>query len=163
MEKKNIFEDFHFPRWEELPQMDLYMDQLVTLLNGYLALFTANKQEKVITSTMINNYVKHGIVQAPIKKKYTREHVAYLLVVCVLKTVYSLGEISDLIKVQIDKYPQNQAYDYFCAELESCLASVFAHEEVRHIPSNDEGSLVVELLCYTVQSVAFAIYVKQAL
>ena len=45
MDKKSIFEDFHCPRWEELPQMDLYMDQLVTLLNGYLTPFTTEKED----------------------------------------------------------------------------------------------------------------------
>ena len=49
---------FHCPRWEELPDMDLYMDQVVTLLNEYLKPFHAKDQEKMVTSTMINNYVK---------------------------------------------------------------------------------------------------------
>ena len=64
------------PRWEELPDMDLYMDQVVTLLNEYLKPFHAKDQEKMVTSTMINNYVKHGIVSPPVKKKYTKNHVA---------------------------------------------------------------------------------------
>ena len=46
---------FHCPRWEELPDMDLYMDQVVTLLNEYLKPFHAKDQEKMVTSTMINN------------------------------------------------------------------------------------------------------------
>ena len=88
------------------------MDQLVTLLNGYLTPFTTEKQGKKITSTMINNYVKHGIVHAPVRKRYTKEHVAYLIVVCILKSVYSLEEISTLIQVQIEKCPQELAYNY---------------------------------------------------
>ncbi|WP_253643553.1 DUF1836 domain-containing protein [[Clostridium] innocuum] len=120
------------PRWEELPDMDLYMDQVVTLLNEYLKPFHAKDQEKMVTSTMINNYVKHGIVSPPVKKKYTKNHVAYLMVVCILKMVYRMDEISKLIRVQIYKYPIDQAYNYFCAELECCLKCIFAHKKVHH-------------------------------
>ena len=151
------------PRWEELPDMDLYMDQVVTLLNEYLKPFHAKDQEKMVTSTMINNYVKHGIVSPPVKKKYTKNHVAYLMVVCILKMVYRMDEISKLIRVQIYKYPIDQAYNYFCAELECCLKCIFAHKKVHHAPSDDEGSLVVDLIRNTVQAVAYTIYVRHEL
>lgn len=151
---------FHCPRWEELPDMELYMDQVVTLLNDYLRPFYPKQQEKLITSTMINNYVKHGIVSAPIKKKYTRKHVAYLLVVCILKMVFRMDEISSLIRVQIEQYPVDQAYNYFCAELESSLTCIFAHKKVHHVPSEDEGSLVVALIRNTVQAAAYTMYVR---
>lgn len=129
MKDEQGFLGFHCPRWRELPDMDLYMDQVVTLLNSSLQLFTQPHQGKPITSTMINNYVKHGIVNAPIKKRYMKRHVAYLFVVCILKTVYSMEEISNLISVQVEKYPQDQAYDYFCAELECCLTCIFSHKK----------------------------------
>ena len=83
MKDEQGFLGFHCPRWRELPDMDLYMDQVVTLLNSSLQLFTQPHQGKPITSTMINNYVKHGIVNAPIKKRYMKRHVAYLFVVCI--------------------------------------------------------------------------------
>ena len=91
--------------------MDLYMDQVVTLLNEYMKPFHAKDQEKMVTSTMINNYVKHGIVSPPVKKQYTKNHVDYLMVVCILKMVYRMDEISKLIRVQIYKYPIDQAYN----------------------------------------------------
>lgn len=153
---------FHCPRWEELPNMDLYMDQVVTLLNTYLKDFCLEQQGKAITSTMINNYVKHGIVSAPVKKRYNRKHLAYLMVVCILKTVFRMDEISDLIRVQMDKYPQDQAYNYFCAELECCLYSICTHKRVKHIPSDDEGSPIVDLIRNTIQAVAYTAYVRDA-
>ncbi len=153
---------FHCPRWQELPDMDLYMDQVVTLLNDYLRPFYVKGQEKMITSTMINNYVKHGIVSPPIKKRYTKKHVAYLMVVCILKMVYSMDEISDLIGVQVKKYPVDQAYDYFCAELEVCLKCIFTNKRVHHVPSEDEGP-VVYLLRNTVEAVAHTIYVRHVM
>lgn len=154
---------FHCPRWEEIPDMDLYMDQVVTLLNEYLKPFQTHDLDKAVTSTMINNYVKHGIVSPPIKKKYKRKHMAYLMVVCLLKIVYRMDEISQLIRVQVDQYPIEQAYNYFCAELESCLKCIFMHKKVHHVPSDDEGSLVVSLIRNTVQSIAYTIYVRHEL
>ena len=163
LNKENELVVFHCPRWEELPEMDLYMDQVVTLLNGYLKPFCTPEQGKPITSTMINNYVKHGIVSAPKKKRYTRQHMAYLIVVFILKTVFTLEEISNLLRAQIGKYPQDQAYNYFCVELESSLRCIYAHSPVRHIPSDDEGSALVDLIRCTIQGVAYSIYVRDML
>lgn len=143
--------------------MELYMDQVITLLNTYLQEFCVKQQGKPITSTMINNYVKHGIVTPPIKKRYTKKHVAYLIVVCILKTVFRMDEISALITVQMDMYPQDQAYNYFCLELESCLACICARKRVRHIPSDDEGSPIVDLIRNTIQAVAYTAYVRDAI
>ena len=154
---------FHCPRWEELPEMDLYMDQVVTLLNGYLKPFCVPEQGKPITSTMINNYVKHGIVSAPKKKRYTRQHLAYLIVVFILKTVFTLDEISNLLRAQMGEYPQDQAYNYFCVELESSLRCIYAHRHVRHIPSDNEGSVLVDLIRSTIQGVAYSVYVRDIL
>ena len=66
-------ENFHLPRWNELPNIDLYIDQLVSLLEQYLSNYIKNdneKDEKLITKAMINNYVKHNVIKAPINKKY---------------------------------------------------------------------------------------------
>ena len=83
--------DFHIPRWEELPNIDLYLDQVVTILENYLKNLVSLKDkedEKVVTKTMINNYVKHGILKPPVNKKYNKEHIARLIVICILKQVY---------------------------------------------------------------------------
>lgn len=160
MVRKTTTPKFHCPRWHEIPNMDLYMDQVVTLLNEYLQPFQTKDQDKPVTSTMINNYVKHGIVKPPLKKKYNRNHVAYLMVVCILKLVYRMDEISQLIAIQIEKYPIEQAYNYFCAELESCLTCIFSHKKIYHVPSEDNGSLIVDLIRNTVQSIAYTVYVR---
>ena len=62
---------FHIPRWNEIPKIDLYLDQLVCLLEQYLSNYIKNDDsEKIITKTMINNYVKHKIINPPVNKKY---------------------------------------------------------------------------------------------
>ena len=86
---------FHIPRWNEIPKIDLYLDQLVCLLEQYLSNYIKNDDnEKIITKTMINNYVKHKIINPPVNKKYNTEHIAYLFVICILKQVYSINDIA---------------------------------------------------------------------
>ena len=82
MLKKEDIQKFHMPRWEELPEIDLYVDQVVAFLDKYLYDYlqydSDNKENKIITKTMINNYVKQKVIDAPIQKKYSRNNVAYL-------------------------------------------------------------------------------------
>ena len=73
----------HLPRWNELPEIDLYLDQVVNYLEKYLGILSSNDDDKIITKTMINNYVKQGIMPAPEKKKYGKTHIAYLMVICI--------------------------------------------------------------------------------
>lgn len=117
---------FVFPKWEELPELDLYMDQLLTYLSEHLSpLYFAD--EKFITSSMINNYVKAGLVKRPERKHYTRTHVAYFIVVTILKRCYSMSQIDEMI--QIHTHMKNSsiptAYDLFITRFEESLNAVF--------------------------------------
>ena len=82
------------PIWSELPELDLYMDQIIVLMEKYLG---SNPEDKLITPSMINNYVKLGIVPPPIKKKYSKIHIAYLIIICSLKQVIPIADIKILI------------------------------------------------------------------
>lgn len=120
---------YHLPRWNELPDIELYLDQVVNYLERYLDIFSGNKDEKIITKTMINNYVKQGIIPAPEKKKYNKTHIAYLLVICILKQVYSISDIGELITLTIKNYKTDKAYNRFCANLEISIKHVFTKKE----------------------------------
>ena len=90
----------HLPRYDEIPSIDLYMDQLVGFLEDTLApLYQPG--EKIITRSMVNNYVKQGVLASAAGKKYTRSHIAYLIVICTLKQTFSIAEIDRLIRMQI--------------------------------------------------------------
>ena len=152
---------FHLPRWNELPTIDLYIDQLVTLLEQYLSGYIKNdneKDDKLVTKTMINNYVKHGVLKAPINKKYNKEHIAFLFVIFTLKQVYSMNDIKKLTHLAIKTSPIEQAYDRFCSEFEKAIRIVFA--EKHYIKSN---KLTQEqyLLRNVVQSLANKLYVQR--
>ena len=91
--------DYHCPRYEDLPKIELYMDQLVAILNEYLAPFHSQGEDAIVTATMINNYVKQKVIHPPKNKKYSRSHIMYLIVVGVLKNVLSISDIAQLIKM----------------------------------------------------------------
>lgn len=97
------------PHWRELPKMDLYIDQVATLVNGSL---TALGIEP-LTKSMINNYVKKKVIVAPVKKKYATNQVADLIVIGLTKGCFSLPEIKRAIaQVTVNSYPE-RVYDRF--------------------------------------------------
>lgn len=152
-------ETFYLPRWEEIPDFPLYIDQVVYYIDSQLSILSFNN-EKIITNSMINNYVKHGIVKPPVKKKYERIHIAYFIVVCILKSAFSLDEISKLIQIQIQEFNTEQSYNYFCEELEACVMALLNNKEVKHVPSKSKNIEVVHLLHTTVLSVTNKIAVQ---
>lgn len=147
----------HIPRWNELPEIDLYLDQVVNYLEKYLKQYSTNRDDKIITKTMINNYVKQGILPAPEKKKYNKTHLAYLMVICVLKQVYSISDIGKLISLTIQYFEISKAYNRFCANLEISIKNVFTRKEFPHIEKMTEEQY---LLKNVVQSVADKLYVE---
>lgn len=153
--------DFHLPRWSELPNIDLYIDQLVCFLEQYLSSYIKNddeKEEKIITKAMINNYVKHHIIKPPMNKKYNKEHIASLFVIFVLKEVYSIHDIQKLIHLAIETSSIEPAYDRFCSELEKAIRIVFAE---KNYMKNNKLSQEQYILRNVVQSFANKLYVEK--
>ena len=148
----------HIPRWNELPDLDLYLDQVVNYVERCLGQYKVNKEDKIITKTMINNYVKQGIMPAPEKKKYSRSHIAYLIVICVLKQVYSISDIGKLISLTIQYFELSKAYNRFCANLEVSIKNVFSRKEFPHTEKMTEEQY---LLKNVVQAVADKLYVEK--
>lgn len=150
--------NFHIPRWSELPNLDLYLDQTVNILEKYLKNYIGNKEETIITKTMINNYVKQGLIKPPKKKKYNRIHIATLIVICILKQIYSINDISELIKLAIKTAKINTAYNQFCEALERAIFYTFDGIEYR-LP---EDSIFEQSLLQSVaQSFASKLYVEK--
>ena len=105
------------PRWSDLPDFGLYMDQVLSLMERYLGP-SVEVDEKGITASMVNNYVKMGVVPAPEKKKYSRIHLASLIVVCALKPVLPLATIQGITANMRDEEPE-RFYDVFCEQFEA--------------------------------------------
>lgn len=115
--------EFHLPRTRELPNVELYMDQVLSVLTGVLSPLEIDNQE-AITSSMINNYVKQGLITPPRNKKYDKTQVCFLIVICVLKKVYAIGEIKTLLCTSSRGKTHEElrdAYHSFCACIENAL------------------------------------------
>lgn len=118
-------ENFHIPRWHELPSIDLYMDQVIGFIDGSLGVFFNSVNAAPLTKSMINNYVKAKIVDAPVNKKYPRLSVAMIIVVYLLKYCYSTDEIGKLIKLGISLEEPELTYNRFCEAMENAVYHVF--------------------------------------
>ena len=153
----------HLPRFNELPRVPLYKDQVITYLEEVAKSINVSKDEKILTPTMLNNYVKQKVVSPPKDKKYNEKHLAYLIVVCVLKQVFSLQEICNLINVQIESFPIDTAYDYFCTEVEKAIEAVFVTRDFSYPSSASETSLESEMVRSTVMAVAHKLYIQKQL
>lgn len=106
--------NYSLPTWDDLPDIPLYMDQIVTLLEKYLDLYSkAVGTETLITPAMINNYVKLKTIPAPIKKKYSRIHLSYLLIVCTLKQTLDMATINRLMPYDLPEQQVKQTYNSF--------------------------------------------------
>ena len=112
---------FHLPRYEEIPNVGLYLEQVTK----YISECYAPLGNVTITGSMISNYVKRGLVKNPVKKQYDREQIAYLIFIAAAKNVLSLDNIHILLEMQRRTYDPKVAYDYFCAELENIIFYVF--------------------------------------
>lgn len=103
--------------WEDLPTMNLYVDQLVSVVNDQLT----GLHVGTITKSMINNYVKKGVIMAPVKKKYSAYQLAAVTVIALLKNTYSLDDIkAGFAQLTVNDYPKavyNRFVDLFNALL----------------------------------------------
>ncbi len=108
---------FRLPRYRELPNMGLYLEQVTKYINGLIVPLGCAE----ITSSMVSNYVKKGVIAPPKKKQYDAEQIAYLIVMSLIKSVLSLENISRLFVMQKETYDSETAYNYFCSELENML------------------------------------------
>lgn len=150
--------EVHIPRWEELPNIDLYLDQVVTLLEEYLGKFINSKEDKIITKTMINNYVKHEVLKSPQNKKYNKDHLARLIVVCILKQVYSINDIRMLIKLALEISDIQISYNRFCMELEDSIFNTFNNKKFICEQQETDQRYILKNV---VQSFASKIYVEK--
>ena len=88
----------------DIPNIDLYMDQVTTFMDKQLASTKRYEDDKILTKTMINNYAKNHLLPPPVKKKYSREHVLLLIFIYYFKNILSIKDIEVLLKPVTEKY-----------------------------------------------------------
>lgn len=111
----------------KVPNIDLYMDQVLTFMNGHLANAKRYEDDKVLTKTMINNYAKNHLLPAPDKKKYSKEHILILLFIYYFKNILSIADIQTILKPLTEGY-FGKAYDL---NVEQIYEEVFRLEDGR--------------------------------
>lgn len=123
-------------RVNDFPEIEIYMDQAETFLNKELSIYKKSEKDKVITKTMIGNYVKHNMLPRPVNKKYSKDHLILLTLIFYLKGTFQMEEIEKIMKPLIenynsqfdDKYDLSSLYEGIlevqAAELEALFQSV---------------------------------------
>ena len=152
---KNNIKDYHMPAYNEIPNVGLYLEQVVKYINSYLEPLTDN----LITSSMISNNVKKGIVSNPVKKQYSREQIATLLYIAICKLSLSLEDIEILKEYGLKHFDTKEAYIYFCEEFEKNLLYVFGISKTNS-PTNNHTDVQL-LLSTTITAVTYQIYLNQ--
>ena len=103
---------FSYPKWKEIPNIDLYLDQVLLYVNQVCSTVSVEK-EKGLTASMVNNYVKHGYLSKPDKKKYQRQQIARLIAITTLKSVFSIQEIAQTLNTLQTQASSEQLYNAF--------------------------------------------------
>ncbi len=104
--------EYRLPRWEELPTIELYMEQVIALLTQYLEFLPkAENEEKVVTMSAVNNYVRMKIMPAPRRKRYGRVHIAYLIMICTLKQSVNIAYVQKMIPMGLSEEEVQRIYD----------------------------------------------------
>ena len=104
--------NFSYPKWEDIPNIDLYLDQVLLYVNQVCAPISPDK-DKGLTASMVNNYVKHGYLTKPEKKKYQRKQIARLIAITTLKSVFSIQEIAQTLNTLHTDANSEELYNAF--------------------------------------------------
>ena len=108
---KSILEhisDLDYIKTADIPNIELYMDQVTTFMDSQMASSKRYPDDKVLTKTMINNYAKNHLLPSPNKKKYSKEHVLMLIFIYYFKSFLSISDIQALLTPLADRYFQKE-------------------------------------------------------
>ncbi len=120
--------EYRLPRWEDIPDLGLYMEQVLVLMREYLDYLPPElKEEQFLTAATINNYVRNRIMPMPRRKRYYRIHIAYLIMICTLKQSLSIATLQTMIPMDIPIDEVRRIYDAY-AQRHRVTAAYFAQQ-----------------------------------
>ncbi len=134
----NDLNNFSFKSFEQLPDLELYMDQVVTFLEKQLYIFQTSTMDRQITPSMINNYVKGEVLPAPVSKKYSKEHLAFIEEICTLKQVLSIAEVKQVLDQSYENTDKSETFNHF-NEMNSEKTSTIVNEAFKLLNDVDEN------------------------
>lgn len=129
--------------WDRLPDFDLYMDQVLTMMDRQLSFYGRNSDERQLTQAMVNNYTKAGLLPRATGKKYSRGHLALLSILCSLKPVLSISDLSVLLENARDGNDDRQLYEYFLTAQKDAVDHVreMMISRVSEVEESDSGTV----------------------
>lgn len=125
---KNILDylsQIEYIKPNEIPNIDLYMDQVTTFMDSHLSSSKRHSEDKILTKTMINNYAKNKLLPPPNKKKYSKEHLLVMIFIYYFKGILSITDIQALMNPITEKF-FNSGEDF---NIESIYNEVFSLEK----------------------------------
>lgn len=125
---------------EDIPSIELYMDQVTTFMDRYLSKNKRTEEDKTLTKTMINNYTKNDLLPPPNKKRYSKEHIILLIYIYYFKNVVTINDIQVVLKPLIDNYYDNKAAAH---SLEEVYTTLYELEKLQY--ENTEASITKTL------------------
>lgn len=160
----------------DIPNIDLYMDQVTTFMDAQLASTKRYKDDKILTKTMINNYAKNNLLPPPVKKKYTKEHVLVLIFIYYFKNILSIKDIETLMQPLTSRYfdssselDMTRLYEEVCAMEKSQIEPLKEEIEAAYKRAGDsfedtdaENKDYLKLFSF-ICSLSFDVYVKKLL
>ena len=160
----NIVNNFKVPRWNDLPDIPLYLDQILILLDEWYGDYLTVDGKKIMTKTMVNNYVKLKFIPAPVNKKYNKISVASIFIIAILKTVFTIDEVSKLINLALNFVDNTEeAYDMFCDLIEEAVDCAFCDELMPKLFNENDPRHICWNACnaFACQLYVRNIYLKQ--
>ena len=160
----------------DVPNIDLYMDQVTTFMDAQLASTKRYQEDKILTKTMINNYTKNNLLPPPTKKKYSKEHVLLLILIYYFKNILSIKDIESLLKPLNEKYFHSEEdlnltsiYEEICSmekaqiePLKKEIEETFARAESSFTEAPEENQTYLQLFSL-ICSLSFDVYIKKIL
>ena len=147
--------NFRLPSWEEIPDFGLYMEQITVLLKEYLDYYPPElKEEQFITAATINNYVRIKVMPQPVKRRYYREHIAYLIIILSLKHSLSIALIQRIIPTGLSREEVERIYTafvarhrmtarYFIEQTRELAGPILEHKDVTEMSAESPEALII--------------------
>jgi len=149
-------QEYRLPDWEDIPDFGLYMEQVIALLKDYLDYLPPElKEEQFITAATINNYVRKKIMPEPVKKKYYRIHIAYLIIICSLKQGLNITTLHTMLPSDLSEEAMRERYTlyvkrhqlaarFFTEQVRTAAGGILGHDENSEYSTDDTRDLITE-------------------
>lgn len=161
---------------DDIPNIDLYMDQVTTLMEKELAATKRYEEDKILTKTMINNYAKNNLLPPPVKKKYSKEHVLVLILIYYFKNILSIRDIEHLLEPLTGRYFHtdhpiqiDDIYEEICSKeknrvshIQEDIADIAALSETMFQDAPDGDREKLQLFSF-ICSLSVDVYIKKLL